>query len=146
MSLTALLVAGFDSRFQRAPPRFVFPIPVDGGAQTRCEIGMLWPPTQFFAQLRRIDRAAQVVSDPVDNTVEIVGGPAHQLQHRQVVALPFGADQVGPTDLAAVQASTRRPPGARAQKCAPAVAWVKISTTSGGLLGLARRSVLCRTC
>ena len=68
---------------------------------------MLWRPAQFVAQLRRIDGVPQVVADAVDNVVEVVGIAAHQLeqraQHREVVALAVGADQIGLPGLTAVQ-------------------------------------------
>src|SRR5581483_3093592 len=55
----------------------------------------------------RVDGVAQVVADPIDDVIEVVGITSHQLeqclQHRHVVAFAVGADQIGPADLAAGQ-------------------------------------------
>src|SRR5208283_4987342 len=70
---------------------------------TLAEVGMLWGPAQFVVQRRRVDGVSQVVADAVGDVVEIVGVATHHLQqraqHTQVVALTFGADEVGPADL-----------------------------------------------
>ncbi len=44
-SLAPIRVARFDGVLERAPPRFVVPVPVDGRTQALCEIRMLWLPT-----------------------------------------------------------------------------------------------------
>src|SRR5208283_2050946 len=112
ISLTTFLVAGLRSVLQRTPPRFIGTIPVNGGAQTLLEVGMLWGPTQFVVQRRRIDGVPQVVADAVGHVVEVVRLPTHHLQqraqHGEVVALTFGADQVGPADLAFFEDSPDR--------------------------------------
>src|SRR6201995_4290593 len=79
-SLTLSFVASLGGVFEGPPPGFVVAIPLDGGAQTFGEIGMLWRPTQFIAQLRRINRIPQVVAHSVDNVIEVIGIASHQLE------------------------------------------------------------------
>src|SRR5262249_44113508 len=81
-SLAGLLVTGLYGVLQRAPPRFVVAIPLDGDAQALFEIRMLGLPVQFRAHHRRIDGVAKIMTGPIRDMVEVVGVAIHDPQDR----------------------------------------------------------------
>lgn len=100
-------VAGLGGLLGRAPPGLVGDVPVDGGLETLCEVGVRRPPTQLALQLGRIDGVAAVVAGAVGDPVEVLGVAAHgredHAQDRDVVPLAVGSDEVGLPHAAAGQ-------------------------------------------
>lgn len=88
----------------RAPPGLVVAVPRDRLDQARGEVGVRRLPAELAAELGRVDRVAAVVAGAVAHPVEVVLGAAEGLQdlseHRDVVQLAVGADQVGLADAA----------------------------------------------
>ena len=89
----------------RAPPGLVVAVPGYGLGQAGGEVGMGGLPAELAAELGGVDRVAAVVAGAVAHPVEIVLRAAEGLQdlseHRDVVQLAVGADQVGLADAAA---------------------------------------------
>lgn len=91
----------------RAPPGLVVAVPGYGLGQAGGEVGARRLPAELAAELGRVDRVAAVVAGAVAHPVEVVLGAAEGLQdlaqHRDVVQLAVGPDQVGLADAAAGQ-------------------------------------------
>ena len=90
-----------------APPGLVLAVPGDRLGEALGEVGVGRLPAELAAELRGVDRVAAVVSGAVAHPVEVVLVAAERLeylaQHRDVVLLAVGADQVGLADPAAGQ-------------------------------------------
>ncbi len=91
----------------RAPPGLVVAVPRDRLGQAGGEVGMRGLPAELGPELGGVDRVAAVVAGAVAHPVEVVLRAAEGLedlaQHRDVVQLAVGADQVGLPDAAAGQ-------------------------------------------
>ena len=99
-SLLALrLVLGLGRGLRGAPPSLVGAVPLDSLLQAFLEVVVRRAPAELSLQLRRVDGVATVVARAVPHPVEVVGILAHHLedhaQHRDVVLLAVGADEVG---------------------------------------------------
>ena len=94
-----LLIPSLSGRLGRAPPELIFAVPLDGLAQALCEVIVRRAPAELGLQLRGVDGVAAVVAGAVSHPVEVVGILAHHLedhaQHRDVVLLAVGPDEVG---------------------------------------------------
>ena len=92
-------VARLGGLLGRAPPGLVGDVPVDGGPEPPGEVGVGRPPAQLALELRAVDGVAAVVSGAVCDPVEVLGvaphGREYHAQHRDVVPLAVGADEVG---------------------------------------------------
>ena len=88
----------------RAPPGLVVAVPGYGLGQAGGEVGVRRLPAELASELGRVDRVAAVVAGAVAHPVEVVLRAAEGLQdlaeHRDVVQLAVGADQVGLADAA----------------------------------------------
>ena len=97
--LALRLVARLGGRLGRAPPGLVVAIPPDGLPEALGEVVVRRAPAELGLQLGGVDGVAAVMAGAVAHPVEVVGVLAHHLQdhaeHRDVVALAVGADQVG---------------------------------------------------
>ena len=93
------LVARLGGRLGRAPPGLVLAVPFDGLLQAFLEVVVRRAPAELGLQLRGVDGVAAVVAGAVPHPVEVVGILAHHLedhaQHRDVVLLAVGSDEVG---------------------------------------------------
>ena len=89
----------------RAPPGLVVAVPGYGLGQAGGKVGVLRLPAEPAAELGGVDRVAAVVARAVAHPVEVVLRAAEGLQdlseHRDVVQLAVGPDQVGLADAAA---------------------------------------------
>ena len=98
-------VPGLGGLLGRAPPGLVVAVPGYGLGQAGGEVGARGLPAELAAELGRVDRVAAVVAGAVAHPVEVVLRAAEDLedlaQHRDVVQLAVGADQVGLADAAA---------------------------------------------
>ena len=97
--LTLRAVTGLGGLLGRAPPGLVGDVPVDGGLEPLCEVGVRRPPAQLALELRAVDGVAAVVAGAVGDPVEVLGVLSHGLQdhaqHGDVVPLAVGPDEVG---------------------------------------------------
>ena len=97
-------VPGLGGLLGRAPPGLVAAVPLDGLREARGEVRVAGLPAKLAAELRAVDGVAAVVAGAVAHPVEVDGVAAEGLQdlaeHRQVVALTVGADEVGLADAA----------------------------------------------
>ena len=88
----------------RAPPGLVVAVPADRPREAGGEVGVGGLPAELGPQLGGVDGVAAVVAGAVAHPVEVVLGAAEGLQdlseHRDVVQLAVGADQVGLADAA----------------------------------------------
>ena len=88
----------------RAPPGLVVAVPGYGLGQAGGEVGARGLPAELAAELGRVDRVAAVVAGAVAHPVEVVLGAAEAFEdlteHRDVVQLAVGADEVGLADAA----------------------------------------------
>ena len=88
----------------RAPPGLVVAVPGYGLGQAGGEVGVLRLPAELVPELGRVDRVAAVVAGAVAHPVEVVLEAAEGLEdlaeHRDVVQLAVGADEVGLADAA----------------------------------------------
>ena len=86
------------------PPGLVVAVPADRLREAGGEVGARGLPAELGPELGRVDRAAAVVAGAVAHPVEVVLGASEGLQdlaqHRDVVQLAVGADQVGLADAA----------------------------------------------
>ena len=82
-----------------APPSLVGAVPLDSLLQAFLEVVACRAPAKLGLQLRRVDGVAAVMARAVPHPVEVVGILAHHLedhaQHRDVVLLAVGSDEVG---------------------------------------------------
>ena len=103
-SLALLLVAFLGGGLGGLPPRAVLRVPFDRLLQTGLEVGVLRCPTQFGAQLGRIDRVtaimARTVLDPVERVLVLSHHLENHAQNGDVVLFTVGADQVRIADAA----------------------------------------------
>ena len=88
----------------RAPPGLVVAVPGYGLGQAGGEVGVRRLPAELGPELGRVDRVAAVVAGAVAHPVEVVLGAAEAFEdlteHRDVVQLAVGADEVGLADAA----------------------------------------------
>ena len=89
------------------PPRLVVAVPLDRRGEAGLEVAVGRSPAELGAQLRGVDRIAQVVPGAVGDVVVRVARLAHQLEDQLddvlVVLLAVGADQIGLADLALLE-------------------------------------------
>ena len=97
--LALCAVARLGGLLGRAPPGLVLDVPVDGGPEALCEVGVGRPPAELALELGGVDGVAAVVAGAVGDPVEVLGVASHgrkdHAQHGDVVLLPVGADEVG---------------------------------------------------
>ena len=92
-------VPGLGCLLGRAPPGLVGDVPVDGGLQALCEVGVGRPPAELALELGGVDGVAAVVAGAVGDPVEVLGVAAHgredHAQNGDIVLLAIGSDEVG---------------------------------------------------